>query len=306
MLGAGNPSPAVEVSLHAFLGHLRAHARAEHRDALPATSSLTLVNTPPHSFPPSSVEFLNTSASATFTADAVAANSHAQFINVVSCSEQQVKPAATSGISKAIQQQHQHQQPKQMPGPIHMEPPPSKAAAAQKSGPVVETNTGATAQEEAFFGDDFLGLRSYGEERVHSLFNLGAVSTSTLRRAPAAERDVDHTTGSAPAEPSFTEPLPSSQLFLPPIVDSGVSGEKRPMKRGYIKGKKNSDESALVGRSPDGGIEGESNDRLMYGVDQAAVGLQSSRNNEVFHAFLNVGERLPGRLRRDRRGGVLQ
>lgn len=298
MLGTGAPSPAVEVNLHAFLGHLRAHARAGHyQGTSPAASSSSLVTTAPHSFLPSSVELLDTGATATATADG---SSRAQSAKVLSCSEQQpVRLAGTSGLSKETQQQRVQQMADQM----HAEPSPNKAS-ARKSAPAAGANTDATIHE-AFFGDDFLGLRSYGEERVHSLFGLGAVSSSSsLRRARAADRGVSHITAAAPAGPSSTMPSALSPRFLPSIVDSAVSGEKWSRKKGYVTGRKSSPEAAFVGPSPGGGGVGESDDRVVCGVDGAALGLEFPCNNEVFHAVLNIGKRLPGRLRRDRPGSV--
>lgn len=294
-LGVGAPSPPVEVSINAFLGHLRAHARAARHQDMPALLSSSLTRAAPeprHGFKSGGLLHTGTAAAA------AAADSYAE-------------PAKNCDL--ALPRTEQHQQVQEIGDDQRHVASPPNGITMNATNAADATTARAPAQagtrEEAFFGDDFLGLRDFGEDRVHSLFAVG--TTTTAEQASSSPRRSDATNkirggavapaGTTAAAPSFTTQSTLSPRFLPPIVGSTVSGAWGPGKKGHCYSRKggNGDEKTFAAQLPgdDGGDEigdDESGERLASGCADGGA-----PNNEVFHAFLNLGRRLPGRRRRN-------
>lgn len=159
-------------------------------------------------------------------------------------------------------------------------------------------------------GGDFMGLRGYGEAKVHDLFAPPFTSPSS----PPRRRPKTPIKRELPGERRYQGGIDndSQQRYpLPPIaIVSGISGGGR---RGGGRRRGNNYAGAGLGSSSVlGEEEEEEEDRKQRGVEDAAdyhaAGLGGRRssstaatnNDHVFHAFLNLGRRLPRRLRRDR------
>lgn len=298
-LGVGAPSAPVEVNINAFLGHVRAHARAAHNQDTPALLPPSLTSAAPeprHGF--SSGDHLNTGAVGAATAEA-----HAE-------------PAENCDF--ASPRTGQHQQVQQIAGDQRHEASPQNGSTMAVTNTAdttaVEAPAPAGTREETFFGDDFLGLRNYGEDRVHSLFAVGATTTAEQPSYSALRSDATNKVrgavvapaGTAAAAPSFTAQSTLSPRFLPPIIGSTVSGTSGSAKKGHCHPRRggNGDGKTyavqLSGGDAGGDIGGdESGQRLASGCED-----EGAPNNEVFHAFLNLGRRLPGRRRRSQGSSV--
>lgn len=126
------------------------------------------------------------------------------------------------------------------------------------------------------------------EERLHGLGVPSAVlSLSTEEHCdPASGKEWNVIGG-------------GSERDLPPVVMSGISGARE---------KPTGDGSTIQrikkGREP-GNVGGRGARRQCLVSDAYSSGLTGARdtscnNGEIFHAYLNLGKRLPGRLHRDR------
>lgn len=307
VLGGGSPSKPVEVNLRAFLGHLRAQEEGRGKEH---ATSCTRVKTcaerqqnqkqrsPARIVPPaqkSPLGCLDPSISTTpTTSSADGVPSFAVTDNdASSCSK---SPAGLTVGRKS----HEQEQRREPPDGITEQD-------AQGGTPHVDQRTedrsssactAVPSPAASAFAGDFMGLEGFGEARVHNLF--APPSPSRCRRyrprAPAAG-------GVGVGSCGGNGPYP-----LPPIVlVSGISGENR----GVNAAARGTHELDFNGRMPNEGVRWD-DDRSHGGIcgvagteeqlDSHGRSFSSSGtdNNDVFHAFINLGRRLPGRLRRDR------
>lgn len=327
VLGAGTPSPPVQVDVQAFLGHLRAQDDGGVRKAQPLPSprlrqeqqnKLTPSQTTPAA---AAAAAYNTRAESTPNKTPLAAASSSLSSLSSGCTP------TSSSSSPHIPQQQQQQQLFSSSKPLlrtamegvhyHSRTGPSKrgeagtATAAVAAGAVVGAVGGEdpSIPPDDTFGADFMGLRGFGEARVNGLFDPPTSMSSRRmqqqqqqQRAPAADVAGEkvrfdgpydyHRCSSGDGAHTITRRLhssSSSSSLLPPIVvASGISGEG-----GARRGGGGGDGVGPVGAR---GVDGAGGGYYCGGSDGS-----SNNNNDVFHAFLNLGRRLPGRLvRRDR------
>ncbi|CAM9188391.1 unnamed protein product [Ectocarpus fasciculatus] len=328
VLGAGAPSKVVEVNLRAFLGHLRAQdgggralkashevpASAGHEQHVPSSS---LDRTAPPSLgcndafactrPPSAGSanvplVLDTDASscskplavltegreAPQRADQEEEENREKFVeenreNFDEVLRGKGMEQAHTG-TKAVVTQHD------APHPKKEDEPPSCTCAPSPSSPA--------------FGGNFMGLEGFGEARVHNLFAPSSLSS----RRRSQRRLHAHVAAGVPRERRQLDcgrvggggggghgPYP-----LPPLVlVSGISGGSHGLNATATKRRKDGRGGCDVQHEPVAARGAEDWRDYGGGGGDSGGAMHSTANNDVFHAFINLGRRLPGRLRRD-------
>lgn len=281
VLGGGAPSKPVEVNLRAFLGHLRAQdgtARTHATSPEDQQRARPSVCPAPMSTSSQGHEDPLVSAARPASSDGV-----------------RDLAAVDSGVSKTLSPVAEGKGQRQRGG--RREPREETGRDAQEGA--IPQQSSASSPPAAFFGGDFMGLEGFGEDLVDNLFAPPSSSSRRRRRrlrAPAAGGVLGAHSLQGEENTGASGPYP-----LPPIVlVAGISGESRGVNAGATH-KQGSDGNM---RRNDKGGEGRDCDNGCRGV--ATAGQDSSlygssvntTNNDVFHAFINLGRRLPGRLRR--------
>lgn len=136
---------------------------------------------------------------------------------------------------------------------------------------------------------------AFEEERLHGLGDSSALQSLSTEEhcGPASRKEVDQ------RQDWNAICRESERHSLPPVVTSGISGprEKRtgdgPIIQRIRKGRKTGN---IVG----GGTRRQCLVRDAYGTGLAGPRDTSFNNGDIFHAYLNLDKRLPGRRRRDR------
>lgn len=146
-----------------------------------------------------------------------------------------------------------------------------------------------------------MGLGGFGEDLVDNLFAPPS-SASRRRRhlhAPAAGGTLGAHSLGGEGKTGTNGPHP-----LPPIVlVAGISGENRGVNAtaahnlGFDGNTRQDDERGEERECENRcrGIATAGDPSSLYGGRSSSV---NTNNNDVFHAFINLGRRLPGRLRR--------
>lgn len=194
--------------------------------------------------------------------------------------------------------------------PQSRSPPPTSTSVGQQRGGSPNERGGSGGEETrnsagtppspqtpGALGADFMGLSEYGEGRVHGLFNPLSTRSSSARlrrrRAPAAE-------GGKGGETRIGNGVGGVYPLPPIVVVSGISGAA-----GGKFGVGAPAAKHAVGRTQDGVIGGrdcgDGRDVPAAELGNRSEFFSGGNRNDVFHAFLNLGRRLPGRLRRDNR-----
>lgn len=171
----------------------------------------------------------------------------------------------------------------------------SAEAGGSRDTPGAIPQQSSASSPPAAFGGDFMGLGGFGEDLVDNLFAPPSSSSRRHRRhhrsrAPSAGGTLRNSGANLRAGEGHTGA--NGPYVLPPIVlVAGISGESRGV---------NATAAHKRGSEDDRGVGRDCNNRCR-GVATAAVDQNSSVNtasNDVYHAFINLGRRLPGRLRR--------
>lgn len=263
-LGAGAPSDPVEVNLQAFLGHLRAQQGGGSPSSFTKTTTLARMSTTA-----SLDKTISPLASTPISSAAVASVTNTNTL-----------PSTPFVLPESLLLNEERCR-------INTE-----AAPGQAEGSYTPFLTSTAA-----FVDDFMGLYGFGEARVHGLFSPPSLS-SRHQRAPflGDVTQEEHSFFSGFGNGKGLCPLPSIG------VTSGISGEK--------KGEKASNVGILSTQSGCGEVKyrlGDTRQSYVGGVPVAVACnggevWSRNKNNGVFHTFLDLGRRLPGRLRRDPEG----
>lgn len=285
MLGDGAPSKPVEVNLRAFLGHLRsqeegtrkAHAAQQEyhqQRAAPSTGPAGVSSSQRRG------EYL---ASATVPASAEGVADPAGN-NGASSSPQPLEPAAER---EAKQQQE---------GRVE--------TSAQEAGKDAQGSMpqSSASSPPAAFGGDFMGLEGFGEDLVDNLFAPPSSASRRRRRRPLHAPAAGGALGARTLE-GEGKTGPNGPYPLPPIVlVAGISGENRGVNATATTHKLGIDGDMQQDDERGGERDCEKTCRAtaagagsLYGRGGSSV---HTTNNDVFHAFINLGRRLPGRLRR--------
>ena len=294
-LGMGAPSEPVEVNLQAFLGHLRAQEGGR-PPVSPTTSAAprppcTAAAAPPGQEPlphyvlPSVARSLRPGLPSSIYASGVSSASDATaFINVAADTDTTACSDSPSKIEQWAKQQSRE---------------PFKERGVTQGSEISMDNNRLAAFSRPSFDGDFMGLRGYGEARVHNLFAPPFASSLPLRRhrkAPAArELPGEQRRQGSVIDDSRPYPLPPIAVVL------GISGDGR---RGNAAGI----EAGLSATGSDGeewkqrGIVEYAEGFHATGLGDLSSSITTDNNNNVFQAFLHLGRRLPGRLRRDQEG----
>ncbi|CAM9140978.1 unnamed protein product, partial [Hapterophycus canaliculatus] len=296
VLGAGAPSKPTEVNLGVFLGHLRAQQGGRREPASPRGQQQ-----------PSLLEMVPSARVADTLTPAVASKDNSLLseprINLTPDLEAQ--QAAEGGEPSDGGTPHNGT------GADGAKTPHPQESSNGKHTPLAPEVPSA-CQTATHFGDDFMGLRSFGEPKVHDLFS----PPSSPRRhdrpahlcAPATEgapRGAHQPICGVGGHGSGSSRRVNLPHPLPPIVlASRISGESR----GRIP---TTDLPGSHGRGQpwDGGGLGDDVHRggmLVARMTEDPGDLDgrirhigdSANTNNVFHAFINLGRRLPGRLPR--------
>lgn len=271
MLGDGAPSKPVEVNLRAFLGHLRAqewigrmHAtQQEHQqDAAPSIGPALMPSSQGCGDP-----VVSTTTSRPDSADGV--TDTAGINGAPWCPK-----LLGTVVGREAKQPHG--------GGRGLEPPLEAGSDAKGATPPQ-----SSVSPPAAFGGDFMGLGGFGEDLVDNLFAPPSSSSRRGRRrgrlrAPAAggtlgARSIE---GEGNTDANGLYPLP------PIVLAAGISGESRGTNTTAAAQMRKCDKRGGVCAGT--AVEQDS----LY---DSSV---NSTNNDVFHAFINLGRRLPGRLRR--------
>lgn len=286
MLGDGAPSKPVEVNLRAFLGHLRsqeegtrkAHAAQQeyHQRAAPSTGPAGVSSSRRRG------DYL---ASATVPASAEGVADPAGN-NGASSSPQPLEPAAER---EAKQQQE---------GRVETSAQEAGGKDAQGSMPQPSASSPPAA-----FGGDFMGLGGFGEDLVDNLFAPPSSASRRRRRRPLHAPAAGGTLGARTLE-GEGQTGPNGPYPLPPIVlVAGISGENRGVNATATAHKLGIDGD--MQKDDERGAERDCEKTCRAVATAAGPGNLYGRgssvhttNNDVFHAFINLGRRLPGRLRR--------
>lgn len=136
---------------------------------------------------------------------------------------------------------------------------------------------------------------AFEEERLQGLDDSSAVQPLSTEEhcSPASRKEVDC------RQDWKVICRESERHSLPPVVTSGISGarEKRTGDGSSITRIRKGRRTGNVGG---GGTRRQCPLRDAYGTGLAEARDTSSNNDDIFHAYLNLDKRLPGRLRRDR------
>lgn len=285
VLGDGAPSKPVEVHLRAFLGHLRARggtgrthaAQQEHRQRVaPSIGPPVLSSSQGHG---DALVSTTRPSSANGVHDPAPRNS-----GVSSCPE----PFGLA-VEQDAKQQHGG----------GLEPSAETGRDGNDAKPQ------SSASPPAAFDGDFMGLGGFGEDLVDNLF---APPSSASRRRRHRRRLYAPATGGTLESHSLEGEERTGGAHgpypLPPIVlAAGISGESRGIdattthklgSHGKMEqAGEGGGERACENRCRGGATAGDQ--RSLCGRSSSSV---NTTNNDVFHAFINLGRRLPGRLRR--------
>lgn len=273
VLGDGAPSKPVEVDVRAFLGHLRAQEHQQH--AAPSMGQAPFARSQGLGHPLVSTTRL---ASADGVSDLVAGDNAASLC------------AKPPGL--AVESEDSHQQE----GRVE----PSIEAGRDAQGVILQSS--ASSPPAAFDGD-FMGLGGFGEDLVDNLF--APPSSSRRRRlhgrrhlcAPAAGGTTGAHLFEREGDTRADGPYP-----LPPIVlAAGISGESRAENVAGTHEQRSNEKLAPGGGERDcgnrrRGVATAGVQSRLHGRSSDSV--NNTTTNDVFHAFIDVGRRLPGRLRR--------
>lgn len=313
VLGGGAPSKPIEVSLRAFLGHLRAQeegrGKAQEKSwTLPTTnSSADRLHQEQGTLARTAVPPAQTSSSPVFgeapipttpitSADSVTPPTVAD--NDGSCAK---PPEDLTVVQKPHQQEEQRR-----------EPPDGNREGAQGGAPRVDQTTedgtalastvAVPSPPTSALAGDFMGLEGFGEARIHSLFAPPSSSPRRRRRRRVRAPAAGGTLGGDGTRENGPYPLP------PIVLVSGISGESCGTNAAAdgihnlgFNGKMPNEEGGRWGGSH-GGICGVAGTEGRLDSHGRASSSSCTANNDVFHAFINLGRRLPRRLRRDRDG----
>lgn len=184
------------------------------------------------------------------------------------------------------------------------------------SAPDTNRLVAAASSSRVTFDGDFMGLRGYGEARVHSLFappfapssppprsswHRKTPPSATARGLPGEQRRQ----GESAIGDKRPYPLPPIAVVLgisgggtgrgnaagieagSSATRGGGGGEEWKQQRGIVEGAEGFHATGL-------------GDRSSSTASTSGIAANFSNNNGVFHAFLDLGRRLPRRLRRDR------
>lgn len=317
VLGAGAPSKAVEVNLKAFLGHLRAQdwggraLKASHE--LPASAGHQQQG-PSSSLDRPALPSLGCGDAFACTSSPSAGSADVPLVLDTDDSSSS-KPLAvlTEGREAPQLADHEDEENREKPDELlrgkgmEQAHTGTQAAVTQHHAPhpTKEDKSPSCTCEPSpsspAFGGNFMGLEGFGEARVHNLF----VPPSLSSRRRNQRRLHAHAAAGVPKEGRQLDcegvggggggghgPYP-----LPPLVlVSGISGESHGLNATSANRRKDGrgdwdDQHAPVAAR---GAE----DWREYGGGGRDSGGTSTANNDVFHAFINLGRRLPGRLRR--------
>ncbi|CAM9750863.1 unnamed protein product, partial [Ectocarpus sp. 12 AP-2014] len=315
VLGAGAPSKVVEVNLRAFLGHLRAQdgggraLKASHE--LPAAAGHQQQE-PSSSLDRPALPSLGCGDAFACTSSPAAGSANVSLVldtDASSCS----KPLGvlTEGREAPPLADQEDDESREKPDEglrgKGMEHTGTRAAVTQHHAPHptkedrLPSCTCAPSPSSPAFGGNFMGLEGFGEARVHDLF--APPSLSSLRRnqrrlhahaavgVPREGRQLD-CDGAGGGGGGGHGPYP-----LPPLVlASGISGKSHAPNATSANGRKDGGGDWDDQHEPVAARGAE--DWRGYGGGGRDSGGTSTANNDVFHAFINLGRRLPGRLRR--------
>lgn len=260
VLGDGAPSKPVEVNLRAFLGHLRAQEGAAKTHAAQQERQQRVA--------PSMRLLMSSSqghgdplVSTTRPSSADGVPDPATGDSGASSGSKPLGPA----VDREVKQQQG----------ARLEP---SAAGRDAQGAIPQ----CSASPPAAFDGDFMGLGGFGEDLVDNLFAPPSSSSRRRRRRRLRAPAAGGTLGAHSVEGEGNTGA-SGPYSLPPIVlVAGISGENR----GEFNGTMQKDDG--------GGGERDNGHNSLYGRSSSV----NATNNDVFHAFINLGRRLPGRLRR--------
>ncbi|CAM9595605.1 unnamed protein product [Ectocarpus sp. 13 AM-2016] len=317
VLGAGAPSKVVEVNLGAFLGHLRAQDGGGR--ALKASHELPVGAGHQHQVPSSSLD--RPALPSLRCGDAVACTS---FLAAGSADVPLVFDTEDSSCSKPLgvltegreapqladqEDEENREKPDEVLRGKGMEQANAgtQAAVTQHHAPhptkddKLPSCSWAPSPSSPAFGGNFMGLEGFGEARVHNLFAPPSLSSrrGNQRRLHA------HAAAGVPRE--------GRQLDCDGVVGGGGGGHgPYPLPplvlASGISGKSHGPNATSANRRKDGRGDWDdqhepvatrgAEDWREYGGGGRDRGGTSTANNDVFHAFINLGRRLPGRSRR--------
>lgn len=298
VLGVGAPSSPVTVNLGAFLGHLRAHGGGDKINSAQNTPR----ECPELEHPlPSMPQVCGSSPSgrggplavtgpATAVGDGDGAPSAAGADEKALPSSKFAFRTSGSELDQQLQQR-----PRTSSDGIGEEATAPAEGDPQVVTPHVDPTRGdqsPSASSPVAYGGDFMGLGGFGEARVHNLFAPSSSSRRCprrrLRAPPAGEVLRDQHLHCGGGGSSGNGPYP-----LPPIVlATGVSGENHGSTVSMSHKRGLHEEMQLEGGG--GGRRGV----IARAEEDQIDGSGPTTTNDVFHAFINLGRRLPGRLRR--------
>ncbi len=315
VLGAGAPSTPVAVNLRAFLGHLRAQGGGDRTGAAPsAPRRCPELEHPPPSMPPvrescySPPPGRDGPLPVTNTAPTPAGDGDGYPSQAAGNNEETSSSSPPPSSSKTLARrrsdpelERQWQEPGTSSDGIVGDEAEGEARRAEHDARGAAPHAGqakdslpssSAASPPAAYGGDFMGLGGFGEARVHNLFAPPSSSCRRRRprrraRAPAAggvlgDQHLHFGGGGASSGGHGPYPLP------PVVLATGVSGENRGStisanyKSEMLPENDISLGGAYIARTEEDPIDGSG----------------PTTTNDVFHAFINLGRRLPGRLRR--------